>query len=96
MNVLNCTILIDNHFKDSLIDILKEVVQTDYQVYSPKIFLVLQEIQEGTSNVSVQFFLVENQSHQSFEENEFVLFIEKVSLMLNSPVQCFLTPLKLI
>ncbi len=94
MNVLNCTILIDNPQKDKLIGILKEVVFIDYQRYSPKIFIVLEEIQEGISNVSIQFFLGDTQSYQSFEENQFVDFIEKVSTQLQSPVQCFLTHLK--
>jgi hypothetical protein len=96
MLVLNCTVLIENSQKDALIIAGKEILEEFYQCYNPKVFLVLQEIQEGISNVSFQFFLQKNQSHADFEANEFQDFLNGLSSKIQSQIQCFLTPLTLV
>jgi hypothetical protein len=96
MLVLNCTVLIENSQKDNLILAAKSILEEYYQSYNPKVFLVLQEIQEGISNVSFQFFLQKNQSHADFEANEFQDFINGLSANIESQIQCFLTPLEVV
>jgi hypothetical protein len=96
MLVLNCTVLIENQHKEKLINAGKSILVEFYQNYNPKVFLVQQEIQEGISNVSFQFFLQKNQSHADFEANEFQDFLNGLSSKIESQIQCFLTPLVLV
>jgi hypothetical protein len=96
MLVLNCTVLIENSHRDKLIIASKDILEEYYKNYNPKVFLVLEEIQEGISNVSFQFFLQKNQTHSDFEANEFQDFINGLSSKIGSQVQCFLTPLALV
>jgi hypothetical protein len=95
MLVFNCTVLIESHSKEKLIAEAGLILNSElFAKYNPKAFLVLEEIQEGISNISFQFYLLENQSIAYFEEGLFKGFINSLSQAMETSIQCFLTPLE--
>jgi hypothetical protein len=94
MFILNSTVLLEKVSLEPFIHLCKGILSAEYLVYPSKLFVVRQELQEGISSVCLQFTFESLLALDTFQNQEFDIFINKLSLSTGIRIDYFSTTLE--